>query len=351
MRHGHLQPLNPEPGTRNPLQRAVKGSCPVVIRCGGFTLIEVLVTVAIGALFAVALGGLINGALESSGEARARDALAREARFAMQRMVRAAQADGVRLLLPLADNPATTWHENLREETVPASPPETGSLKASAVLAVTLDPSADLDANGIPDADNDGDGRIDEDPPGDQTNDGAPGIYLIDDDGDGVVDENPAVTNDDDEDGVADEDPADGLDDDGDGGVDEDPGADLNGDGAPGILGVDDDQDGSVDEAALGDDDEDGVSDEDWIDPVVFHLSGGTLIQRTPVPWDEDGSGTIDGRDFVTSLLADQVTRLRVERVAGTNLRAPLIDLTLELTDAQGRSVSLHTRVRVGGGP
>jgi hypothetical protein len=105
-----------------------------------------------------------------------------------------------------------------------------------------------------------------------------------------------------------------------------------------------------VDEGAVADDDEDGSSDEDWYDPVVFYLAGGTLLQRTPVPWDENASGTVTGTDFKTEVIADNVTHFRVERVPQAADRALTVDLTLALTSPQsGETVRLTTRVRVGG--
>jgi hypothetical protein len=243
--------------------------------------------------------------------------------------------------------------ENVREETVPATTPTDDSSKYTAVLAVTLPASFDLDADGFPDADNDRDGRIDEDPPADNTFDNATGIFQIDDGGDGSVDEFSACCSWDDEEdfGITDEDDINGMDDDGDGRVDEDPGSDLNGDGCHGICGVDDDGDGLVDEGSgNSNDDEDDQTDEDWYDPLVFYLNGDTLMQRTPVPWDIAGGGLVSGLDFIAEPIADNVTRFRVERLAVTVAGKQLVDLTLELTSpVSGETVSLHTRVRVGG--
>ncbi|MDH3509066.1 MAG: MSCRAMM family adhesin SdrC, partial [Gammaproteobacteria bacterium] len=209
---------------------------------------------------------------------------------------------------------------------------------------------SDLDFDGFPDADNDRDGQIDEDIGSDSNNDIASGIYLIDDDGDGGVDESGLYYYDDDEfSAIIDEDPVDGIDDDGDGTIDEDPPADANGDGCDGLCGVDDDGDGAIDESVTSDDDEDGASDEDWYDSVVFYLNGRTLRERTPVPWDETGAGGITGRDFLTSDIAENVTRLRFERVSAPGGGLPLIDITLELTSGSGEAVSLNRRVRVGG--
>jgi prepilin-type N-terminal cleavage/methylation domain-containing protein len=315
----------------------------------GYTLLELLISLVIGSILLLALNGLIGQGLQTYEAVNGQNELNRQVRFAMEQMVRAVSRS-TQLLLPLNDNPATNWPENIREETVPPTPPVGDSTRASAALAVTLDRTLDLDRDGTPDADQDGDGRFDEDPGGDRTNDQAPGIYLIDDDGDGQVDEG-GDSGDDDEDGaVAGEDPLNGLDDDGDGNIDEDPGTDTNLDGCPGVCGVDEDGDGLIDETPAADDDEDGAIDEDWLDPVVFYLDNGTLMQRTPVPWDVSGSGGVRGRDFVTHALAENVSRFRVERLPQAGERAVQVKLVLELTDPRsGDSVGLETRVRVGG--
>ncbi len=273
--------------------------------------------------------------------------LTRDARFAMSRMTRAVR-ESRKLILPLPNKPDTDWRENVREETIPASPPEGSSTKATAVLAVSLSARIDLDADGFPDADNDRDGRLDEDFPADISFDDAPGIYLIDDGGDGQIDEGDKE--DDDEDGTKDEDPLNGLDDDGDGVIDEDPGSDMNGDGKAGRKSIDDDGDGQIDEGVESDDDEDGTSDEDWLDAVVFFLQSDSLIERHPVPWDTGNDG-INGRDFIESTIAEDVSRFRVERVAGSG-NGDIVDITLDVTGVEtGETVSLHTRVRIGSNP
>ena len=321
----------------------------------GFTYVEMLVTVSITAIIMVALMGVVNTAAETGKEVLERTSLVRDARFAMARMVRNV-SHSPRLLLPLQDNPNTNWPENLREQTVPASPPLGSSTLATAVLATTLPHYVDLDGDGIADADNDGDGLIDEDLPKDNHNDSLAGIGSIDDDGDGSIDEiapgNPKDDND--EDGVKNDDPLNNLDDDGDGSIDEDANDDSNGDARAGIAGVDDDADGSVDEGDKKDDDEDGIADEDWYDAVVFFLQPGpagtrSLVERTPVPWDNNGDTRVDGADYSETIIASNVTRFRVERL-GTSGSVQIIDLTLELTDPRGgETISLRTQVRVGG--
>ena len=317
----------------------------------GYTLIELLIALALSAILFTGLGSVVGQALNIHDTVREKNDLTRQARFAMQQMVNAVSRSP-HLLLPLNDSSNTNWRDNLREETVPPSTPVGDSTLATAVLAMTLDPLQDLDGDGTADADNDGDGRIDEDLPQDTTYDNAPGIVLIDDMGDGTVDKfSGCCFMDDEEDfGIINEDPVNGTDDDGDGLVDEDPGSDMNGDGCPGVCGIDDDADGQVDEGSSFDDDEDGKIDEDWYDPVVFYLDNGTLMQRTPVPWDESGGGLVNGLDFIVEPIAENVTRFRVERLPQNGDRAVTVDLTLALTSpVTGETVSLNTRIRVGG--
>jgi hypothetical protein len=309
-----------------------------------------MLTLAIASLIILGLSGVVGQALQSQDAVSESNRLTRDARFAMRRMV-----DNIsrsrKLLLPQRDKPASNWPENIREQTIPPSAPIGDSRLASAVLATTLPTDFDLDGNGIADADNDGDGLFDEDLPADITNDRAPGIYQIDDSGDGDVDKFKACCyQDDDEDfGIINEDPINGVDDDGDGLTDDDPGGDVNADACPGICGIDDDADGSIDEGSSLDDDEDGANDEDWLDPLVFYLSGSTLKQRQPVPWDTDGDSDVDGRDYIVSDLAENITRFRVERLDNGST-FEVIELTLELTSPlTGETVSLQAQVRVGG--
>ena len=202
----------------------------------GYTLIELVVSIGIAAMLLTGLQQLLGVGIETMEVVEERTEQARQARFALSRMVDAVhQSD--RLLIPLSNNPATTFDENVREQTVPASPPQSGSTLASAVLAVTLSPTQDMDGDGIADADNDGDGRIDEDLPADIQNDGKAGIRDFDDDGNGVKDFLLSPSGDDDEsnDFSQSEDPINGMDDDGDGSIDEDPGGDMNGDSRPAL--------------------------------------------------------------------------------------------------------------------
>ena len=342
--------------------RTNQASAYSLYRQHGMTLVELLLTVAIAAIIIAGLAGVVGQALQTEDATRQRNDLTQQARFAMQRMVAAVQGTR-RLLLPLADNPATDWRENVREQTVPASAPEGSSLLATGVLAVTLDPGIDRDADGWADANNDNDyldlnnngsrdagepERIDEDQGDDMNNDGNPGIVGIDDDGDGVVDESTAQN--DDEEGSWEEDIPNGVDEDGDGSEGEDGAADMNQDLKAGLSGIDDDGDGSVDEGHQNDDDEDGVRDEDWFDPVVFYLDGTDLVERLPAQTDVNIDGQVTGADFTESIIATNVGRFRVERIPQGGKRAVLVDITLELSNSNGDPLSLNTRLRVGGG-
>ena len=315
----------------------------------GFTLVELLVTMVIASLVMVALGRVVGETLYLYATSIARQELTREASFAMARLT-AAVRGAEYLFIPLDENPATAWSESVRE-----------------VLAITPDPAVDRDQDTWDDANTDKDfldfnnngtrdpgepERVDEDVFQDMTNDGASGIKGIDDDGDGLVDEGTidadGVYADDDEDGIHNEDYMDGLDNDLDGTIDEDCSADMNKDGDGGVKGVDDDGDGLIDEGPPNDDDEDGSNNDDWFDPVVFFLSGTTLMERTPVTWDENGDATIDGLDFVENPVADNVSAFRVERLVKGARRKTLVDITLTL-DSGGDSITLHTLTRVGG--
>ena len=328
------------------------GQTQRLTRQSGFTLVEMLIAISLAAILMAGLNGVIGQALSIQDAVSERNDLTQQARFAMDQMVRLA-GHSPQLLLPMADKTDTTpFVENIREQTVPASAPPAGSTLGTAVLAVTLPAYFDLDGNGIPDADNDADGSFDEDLPGDVSFDSAPGIVLIDDDGDGTVDKFKACCSQDEDEGfgIINEDPINGVDDDGDGLVDEDPGSDMNGDNCAGICGVDDDGDGGVDEGAVADDDEDGSSDEDWIDPLVFYLVGSSLVQRTPVPWDVNSSGSVTGLDYIEQSIAENVSRLRIERIPQGSSRYQLVDIFLQLTNPDNaESVSLNARVRVGG--
>ena len=329
----------------------------------GLTILEILVSVAIGAVLILSLSGVTGQALDANDQSRSKMQLLQDGQFAMDRMLTAVSGSST-LLLPLADNPGTAWREHVREQTVPASAPEPFSVLATAVLAVVLPASQDIDEDGWSDANSDKDfldingnssrdpgepERIDEDLFHDATNDGAPGIVGIDDNGNGFVDDSFSGVHDNDEDYSAHEDFFDGIDNDGDGSVDEDANHDNNDDGEPGIAGVDDDLDGSIDEGHKDDDDEDGVNNEDSLEPVVYFLQGSNLIERRPMPYDVNDDKTIDGLDYLESVVAEGVTRFRIERIPAPPGGRVTVDVTLELA-AQGTDpVRLHSIVRIGG--
>ncbi|MFK7794526.1 MAG: prepilin-type N-terminal cleavage/methylation domain-containing protein [Gammaproteobacteria bacterium] len=322
-----------------------------ITRQNGVSIVELLAAIAILAILITGMSNVIDHALKANQSTQQKNNTALSADFAMQRMVNSVATTRL-LLVPQNNKPLTAFSEHIREQTIPVSPPESGSSKATAVLAVTLPISFDLDGDNVPDADNDKDGRIDEDYPRDATNDNTSGIIGIDDGGNGVADECFLWGRDDDDEYlcVASEDPIDSIDDDDDNNIDEDSSADMNDDNSPGIAGVDDDGDGATDEGDRNDDDEDGSVDEDWLDPVVYYLNDSALIERIAVPWDENSSGSIDGKDYIESTIAENVTRLRFERIPmGVGERAQLVEITLELTPPDSQTISLSTKVRVGG--
>lgn len=331
----------------------------------GLTLVELLFAVAITGLLVAGLAGIVNQTIQAQDVAAKQTSQMAELRFALQRMV-SAVSGSTRLILPLADNPATAWREHVREQTVPAQAPESGSVLATAVLAVTLDHAIDIDGDGWSDANNDKDfldlnGNllrdanepevIDEDLSDDSSGDGQPGLIGIDDDGDGYVDESATARPqaDDDEDDAMDEDPLDGADTDGDGSVGEDPSGDMNGDGEGGVAG----------ESCLllictpipgdlNDDDADLSADEERLDAVVYFLSAGQLIERMPSPYDTNSDLIVDGRDYTESVIAEGVRWFKVERLP-KNGGAQLLEISLALGSAETSS-QLSVQVRVGGG-
>ena len=82
---------------------------------------------------------------------------------------------------------------------------------------------------------------------------------------------------------------------------------------------------------------------------MSFYLQGNSLIERHPVPWDESANGFVSGRDFIETVIAEDVTRFRVERLVPASPGEQLVDLTLELTGSSGEIASLNARIRVGG--
>ncbi len=330
----------------------------------GFSLIELLVSLTLATIIMASLTGVVSTSLQVQNNSQVRNDLSQQASYAMGRMTTAVR-ESRRLILPLNDNPNTNWSEHIRQQSIPPAPPEGDSTFASAVLALTMNPYLDLDGDGWADANRDKDfldinnnsirdanepERIDEDPWGDGSDDGAPGIIGIDDNGDGTIDNSSATYAfaDDDEDDDYDEDSELNSDEDNDGSLGEDVDLDQNGDGAPGLLGVDDDYDGNIDEGSSYDDDEDGLSHEDSYDCVVYYLNGNNLIERLPANKDINNDTYIDGLDFTETIIAEQVSYFRVERIVSDS-GAVLVDLVLQLTHS-GDEVRLHSQVRLEAG-
>ncbi len=326
----------------------------------GMTLIELTAAVAMTAMLIAGLGGIVSQALQVQKTTERRNNLSADARFAMQRMTDAARGSRL-LILPLKDKPATPWREHVREQYIPAQAPETGSVFASAVLAVSLDPSIDRNWDGWADANNDKDfinldaqwwrapnepERIDEDWGADMNKDGAPGLKGIDDNGDGYIDNSLALppSADDDEDGSADEDPQNNEDDDGDGIIDEDTSGDINGDGQGQTCIL------FICTPIAGDsfdDDDDSFDNEDHIDTVAFFILGNQLIERWPALVDKNADGKVDGKDYTESVIADQVRWFKVERLA-SNGGQQTVEISLEL-GSNDVAVRLISQVRLRG--
>ena len=303
----------------------------------GLSLLELLISLTVAALLMSGVMNVVGESLSTETAIRQKHSLVREARFLMQRMTTAVGRTNY-LMLPLVENPSTTWSESVRD-----------------VLAVTLDPTLDRDGDGWADANNDKDfqdldqdsvrdadewERIDEDSASDMTEDGVSGIIGIDDDGDGSVDEDQK--DDDDEDGTKDEEEngSDG-DLDGDGSFGEDKHQQMVRDDKAGLAGVDDDGDGSVDEGNKNDDDEDGVKNEDWLDPVVYYLNGSNLIERVPA------IDPVDGTDFIETTISTRISQFQVTRLPLAG-ESPLVLIELELTSSDGEVFGLSATMAQG---
>lgn len=296
----------------------------------GFSLIELLFATLIAGMVIVSVTYVIKQAIDFTNEVSTENPLEQETIFVMERIIRSI-ARATTLVLPLRENPATTYSESVRN-----------------VLAVSMDATQDLDNDGYIDSDNDRDGKVDEDMPTDMNNDDHAGIAGIDDDNDGLIDEGDQK--DDDEDGAAssDEDYLDGIDNDNDGSIDEDVPADNNNDLAAGVTGVDDDGDGSIDETNAKDNDEDkdnsGDEGEDWIDTVVYYLNGTQLIERMP------DIHAANGEQYTERTLSSNVTQFTVTRpTLDDTSRYEIVQIDLTLTDSSGQSFSYSTQIRLGG--
>ena len=123
----------------------------------GFSYIELTISAVIASLIMITLQSVVGTTTTIQEYVNDQNTVLRDSKSALQRMVYFV-AHSEQLILPLADNPDTDWPEHIREQTLPASAPIGSSLKASAVLAVTIPKDFDLDKNKRPDADDDGDG-------------------------------------------------------------------------------------------------------------------------------------------------------------------------------------------------
>lgn len=160
------------------------------------------------------------------------------------------------------------------------------------VLAVALPAHVDRDGNGIADADNDRNGTPDDDLPADETHDGAAGVKGIDDDGDGSIDNGGSTDN---------------------------------------------DEDGTVGEAPVP-----PKNGNDWIDPVVYRVSGGQLLERLP------NLNPTSGADYAERVIAEKVVSLEVTRIATGNRRTREVLVVLTLGDPAGETASWTRRLRLG---
>lgn len=236
----------------------------------GFSLIELTIALAIGAVLLVAINGVTGESLAAFKATSERDELNSQAQFAMQRIAAAVQGSP-QVLVPQVEDLGTAYSESVR-----------------GVLAVSLNPTLDRDADGYADADNDRNGKVNDKLAADQANDGQPGIIGIDDDNDGVVDN-----------------------------ASDDAGTlPTNGSGA------------------------------DWLDVIVFFLANGQLIERMP------NLNPVNGNDYTERVIADNVSQFQVTRplsnIAGNRL--VWLDIALTLTGSSGRLVSLNAQLRVGAG-
>ena len=268
------------------------------------TLVEALITLAIGAVLMLSLTGMLNGSINQQASLAETSDLSSQARFALDRIERQLRAAPV-LILPAANT-------------------------SGDILAFALDPTIDTDGDGFADADNDKDGRVNEDPGSDRFANGFNGLIGIDDDQDGTADETDSGTSaNDDEDSLLNEDAINGIDDDGDGQVDEDHGADTNDDGCPGICGVDDDADGTADEGDDRDDDEDGLINEDWLDIVIVQQFGLELTEAWPL------LGATDGTSFTYRATMQGVGTFSIQRITQSGGRET-VRVELGITDKLG---------------
>ena len=309
----------------------------------GFTLVEVLISVAIITTISGVIFLILDGALRTWADTTETEQLYQIGRTATARI-----AAGVRqahwVLVPFQ--------------------PSSGTLTSEILVFEASCPTCD-DRTGTFDCiDSDQDGRFDEDTSGDIDGDGYPGVKDLDDDEDGQTDEGQhwsRKTKNDDEDCVLfwawcyekssiacpgarayDEDPMNGTDEsqwtssgcnEPDGRIDEDWGADMNDDGEAGLSGVDDDGNGVIDQLDDEDDDEEGGENEDPFDPIIVHVVSNELRLLTP-KFDDDGNCDRDGYD--ETAIAKHVQSFTVTRQQTASGRTILtIELWLKNGDEE----------------
>lgn len=309
----------------------------------GFTLIEMLLSMAIAAILAVGLGQLASQALQTKASLHPYAEQDAQIAYALKR-ISTVVTNSPDLILPFPDRPITSAAENIREQWKIGHPHYNNK---TAILAVLMPRDWDFDRDGVPDADNDGDGYFDEDWPEDNDFGYGSGLFELDSDNDGTRSDSTWYLKDDDED------PIDGIDNDHDGWIDEDPPDDMNKDGQPGVANVDDDGDGQIDEGYPAtkheDDDEDGKRNEDWRDPVVYYLKNDVLMERTPVPWDTTLNGSVTGRDIIKRELLPNIIYFRVERHEEAMVQQELVSIRLDIERPDGTVHTVNRTVRVGG--
>ncbi len=80
----------------------------------GFTLVELLMAMAIGTILLLSIQGVVGRGIQTQQAVQTQNELTRQAHFAMQQMVRAVGRSR-QLVLPFAENPNTAWPESVRE--------------------------------------------------------------------------------------------------------------------------------------------------------------------------------------------------------------------------------------------
>ena len=117
--------------TRNARRRSV----------AGFTLVELLASLAIAAIILAALSGVVHTALAARDDGDLRNTLAEDAGFAMERLVRAVSRSP-RLLIPMVDKTSIRQHafdelcRQIRESEAPKPSARISTLKEAERSAI-----------------------------------------------------------------------------------------------------------------------------------------------------------------------------------------------------------------------